>query len=78
LEAHQSIREGGMHTTGFDKTNMDNTVGKMIMDAIKEVPCPKCHQHAKNISVENGKLRFEACCDELRQAIMDKIGNDGL
>ena len=67
-----------MRTTGFDKTTMDNTVGKMMIDAIKKVSCPKCHKKPTNISMENGKLRFETCCDELRQTIMDKIKNGSL
>lgn len=67
-----------MRTTGFNKATMDNAVGKMMIDAIKKVSCPKCHKNPTNVSVTNGKLRFETCCEELRQAIMAKIKNGSL
>lgn len=62
-----------MRYTGFDKTSMNNAMKEIIIDRIAEVSCPKCHKTATSISIENNQLRFQTCCDELRDIIMDKI-----
>jgi len=67
-----------MRTAGFDKETIDSAVNKRIIEAIQKVSCPKCNKSATNISIENGKLCFEACCEELRQTIMNKFANGSL
>lgn len=66
-------KEERMRYTGFDETSMISATKEIIIDRIAEVSCPNCHKTATNISVENNRLRFETCCDELRSIIMDKI-----
>lgn len=67
-----------MRTTGFDKANMDKVIQESLIEKIEAVSCPKCHKIATNISVENGKLRFEVCCKELRKIIMNRIKQGAL
>jgi ssDNA-binding Zn-finger/Zn-ribbon topoisomerase 1 len=67
-----------MRITGLDKASMDRAIQESLIEKISAVSCPKCHKIATNISMENGKLRFEACCKELRRIIMDKIQQGSL
>jgi len=81
-EIHVTLEQtkGGlnMRTTGFDKASMDRVIQESLIEKIEAVSCPKCHKIATNISMENGKLRFEACCKELRTIIMNKIKQGSL
>ena len=67
--------EERMRYTRFDQASMINATKEIIINRMAEIACPKCHKTATNISVENNQLRFETCCDELRDIIMDKIKN---
>lgn len=67
-----------MRITGFDKASMDREIQESLIKKIEAVSCPKCHKSPTNISFENGKLRFAACCKELRTIILDKIKQGSL
>lgn len=67
-----------MRITGFNKTNIDNAMKESVIEKIKAVYCPKCNKNATSIPIENKKLRFKPCCDELHKIIMDKIKQGSL